>query len=159
MEPNNTTRQPETCRLDKCLKEEGYDIKRAASSLGIDRKSVESWVKGKTCPSRATMEKVACWFARSVSDIWPDQHAKTNWKQRYALLTRRLATVSYKDEPVLFSRLCSERALASVKLYSAERWTYIREMERRMRNMPQYKPPMLASEFARVTELNRKPNF
>lgn len=159
MKPNNNTQQQEECRLGRCLEEEGYDIKRAASALEVDRKSVESWVKGKSKPGIVVMEKVACWFARPVRDIWPSQKTKTNWRRRFSLLTKRLSTVSYIEEPSLYSRLCSERALASVKIYAADRWTYIREMERRMRNLPQYKPPMLQSEFPQVTELNKKTTF
>ena len=80
--------------------------------------------------------------------------ARTNWKQRFSLLNQRLATVSYRDEPGLYSRLCSERALASVKIYSADRWAYIKELEKNRRNQP-----MLQSEFAQITELNKKPTF
>lgn len=154
---NTTHCPPSECRLGECLKEEGYDIKRVSDALEVDKKTVESWVEGKTRPSRSTMEKVACCFARTVKSIWPSQKAKTNWKQRFAFLTQRLSHVSYKDEPSLYSRLCSERALASVKIYSAERWAYVKELER---NRPQGKPSqMLVSDFAQVTELNKKPTF
>lgn len=146
--------QPAPCRLGECLEDEGYDIKRAAEALEVDRKTLESWVKGRVRPGRATMEKIACCFARTVKSIWPLQNAKTNWNQRFSLLTKRLASVSYKDEPGLYSRLCSERALASVKIYSAERWAYIKELEKNRRTQP-----MLQSEFAKVTELNKKPTF
>lgn len=151
---NTSHRPPAGCRLGECLEEEGYDIKRAAEALEVDKKTMESWVKGRTKPGRATMEKVACWFARSVRSIWPSHKARTNWKQRFSLLNQRLATVSYRDEPGLYSRLCSERALASVKIYSADRWAYIKELEKNRRNQP-----MLQSEFAQITELNKKPTF
>ena len=139
--------------LAEVMEKDGMTVEQASKTFKINRYMVEEWMDGSAIPSREMMSKIANYFCMSVKGIWPDYDIPTNWKKRFASIVGRLNSMSYREEPEKYGRLCSELANASVKLYAVRRRAFVMEYEKQM----YHKRCLVPSEFAQVTQLSKKP--
>lgn len=97
----------------------GNSPKWLAEQLGVSTMSIYNWSHGTKRPfQRKTMQKLAYLLRCTVNDLWPDEKTPTDWEYIHELITERLSLLDYRKDAAEFSRLISERAAASVHIYT-----------------------------------------
>ena len=101
------------------LYKQGKTHQWLADRLKVYPGTIAKWMGGGRPQTLAMMRKCADLLLCEPSDLWSEIRMPIDWEHRYEVLTARMMELDVRRDRAEFSRLCSERAAASVHIYIA----------------------------------------
>lgn len=101
------------------LYKQGKSHQWLADRMNVTPGTIAKWMRGTRPLHLSTMRQCADLLLCEPSDLWPELRLPIDWEHRYDVLTERIQELDYRRDYNEFQRLCSQRAAASVHIYTA----------------------------------------
>lgn len=101
------------------LYKQGKTLLWLADQLEVTPGTISKWMRGVRPGTLSMICRCADLLLCEPSDLWPEIRMPIDWEHRYEVLTARMMELDVRRDRAEFSRLCSERAAASVHIYIA----------------------------------------
>lgn len=101
------------------LYKQGKTHQWLADRMDVKPGTIAKWMRGVRPDNYSTMRRCADLLLCEPSDLWSEIKQPINWEHRFLVLTDRIQELDYRKDYDEFQRLCSQRAAASVHIYTA----------------------------------------
>lgn len=101
------------------LYKQGKTHQWLADRMDVNPGTIAKWMRGVRPDNYSTMRRCADLLLCEPSDLWSEIKQPINWEHRFLVLTDRIQELDYRKDYDEFQRLCSQRAAASVHIYTA----------------------------------------
>lgn len=102
------------------LYKQGKTHQWLADRLGITPGTLSKWMTGGRPQTLSMIRKCADLLLCEPSALWPEIRLPIDWSHRYDVLTARMMELDVRHDRAEWMRLNSERAAASVHVYTAQ---------------------------------------